>query len=247
MEGKNTFKIWLFVIFLLTIIIGGYFLMQKYTHLDRKTNLNNNDTRTVTYKDIRIDNTKDYIYFSDKEEISEELDINYYYVNINFEDTDKVAEKLNNEMEEMKNAIKYDKTNEEAPYDGLINAHYPLYNIYSYEDYVSLVCSYFEFDLENLMTYEKGVSYVYDKKTGDLLSSARLLALYDLTVKDAKERVKKFVSDADIINGDEELDVETTLNNLTFDTLFIDKLGRLSLSIIVKSSEKDYNDVVILS
>ena len=45
----------------------------------------------------------------------------------------------------------------------------------------------------------------------------------------------------------EGIDVELSLENLNDLNLFVDKMGNLSASILVKSNVKDYNDIVILN
>lgn len=243
MEGKNTFKIWFFIILLLTTAIGGYFLMKKYTNFDKINNTSSNKTiSNNTTKGIRIDNKKDYIYFTDDEMIDEDYDISFPKVVINFEDISNVEGKLNNKTEELKKETKYEN-------DELVYAHYPSYFLYAYENYLSLVCEYYTYDSkEDMMTYKDNDVYVFDINTGELYTSGRLLSLFNLTVDKIKQKVKSYVNDADLVNGDEiTLDVDATLANLSMDKLYVDKRGKLSIGVVVKSSEKDYNEVIVLS
>ena len=248
MEGKNTFKIWFFIIILLTFIVGGYFLMKKYTNMDlNNTSTPKNEiTNNTTFNDIRIDTSKDYIYFTDEELLSDEFDISYPQVYINFNDENNIASTLNSKMENIKKELKYNDDVE----DGEVSyAHFPVYTLYAYENYLSLVCEYYIFSpSDDPMKFQEKKAYVFDKYTGELYTSGRLLSLFDLTVDKVKSKVKSYVSDADLVNGEEEnLDIDATLASLSLDNLYIDKLGRLSIGVIVKSSENDYNDVVTLS
>ena len=78
---KSTF----FILILLTFIVGGFILMQKSSQkLNEKTDNEVEEKEEV--KDIRLDSTKEYIYYSDAEEIEHELDIIYKKVNLNFKD-----------------------------------------------------------------------------------------------------------------------------------------------------------------
>ena len=241
MEEKNAFKIWLFIIFLLAIIIGGYFLMKKYTHLEKTTNQVTTNNTTSSFNDIRIDTKKDYIYFSSEDMISDEYDISFPMIHINFNDNNDVEKSLNDKTENLKKENQYEE-------DELIKAHYPVYTIYSYENYISLLCDYFIYDgKEELISYDSGKVYVFDKYNGKLYSSSELLSLFNLNLDSVKQKVKSHLNDADLINGEEELDIDSIISSLSMDTLYIDKLGRLTLGIVVKSSEKDYNDVVVLS
>ena len=242
MEGKNTFKIWFFILLLLTVAIGGYFLMKKYTNLDNLNKTSENKVIDNTSKGIRIDSKKDFIYFTDDEMIDEDYDISFPKVVINFEDVSNIADKLNSKTEELKKETKYSN-------DELVFAHYPSYSLYAFENYLSLVCEYYTYDSkEDMMTYKDNAIYVFDIYSGELYTSGRLLSLFKLSTDKVKQKVKAFVNDADLVNGEEiTLDVDATLANLSMDKLFVDKRGKLSISVVVKSSEKDYNDVVILS
>ncbi len=247
MESKNTFKIWFFIIILLTFIVGGYFLMKKYTSEDFISNntVKNETTDNTSFNDIRLDASKDYIYFTDDDIISDGVDISYPKVVINFNDNG-ISNELNQKMEEIKKELKYSGDVE----DGDVSyAHFPVYTLYAFENYLSLVCEYYTYSSSSeTMTFNAEKSYIFDKYTGELYTSGRLLSIFNLNVDKVKSKVKKFVSDADLVNGKEEtLDVDSTLASISLDSLFIDKLGRLSIGIIVKSNENDYNDVVVLS
>ena len=247
MEEKNGFKIWLFIIFLLTVIVGGYFLMEKYTNKPANKKSDRVETTNKLKKDIRLDKSHDYIYFSDRETIIEELDLSYNKVNINFNDSNNIADKLNNRMEEIKKELTYDENDPSLVYKHLKFAHYPIYSIYEYDNYLSLICDYYTFNNEILMSYKNSSIYVFDKYTGKLYTAEELLSSFKLSSNDVKTKVKTFITDTDLINGEETLDADGSIELLSLDNLFVDKLGRLSISIIVKSSERDYNEIVTLS
>ena len=50
------------------------------------------------------------------------------------------------------------------------------------------------------------------------------------------------------LTGEEnKIDVEQTISNNTKYNLYVDKLGRLVISILVKAEKSDYNDIIVLS
>lgn len=245
MEKYNKLKAYLFFIVLLIFIVGGFILMKNsnFKPSDNKIiELNKDD-----HKDIRKDNTKDYIYFTDKETISSELDIEFKSIHINFDDSNNIEDTLNNESLELKKTLVYDEENEEAIYNHLVSANYMLYQTYNYDNYISLIVDYYSYDLENLISYVSTKTYVFDKMTGKLLSEEDLLKAYNLTKEDVLNKVKTHILDEDVAKEGEELDADATIESITSLNLFVDKIGRLSMSILVKSDQKDYNEIIVLN
>jgi len=245
MEKYNNVKAFLFFLVILAFVVGGFILMKKSTFKpagDKIVELNKEEE-----KDIRIDNTKDYIYFTNKEKITHELDIEFQDVNLNFKDSNNIAKKLNEESAELKKTLVYDEDNEEAVYDHLVSAKYMIYSTYAYDNYISLVVDYYSYELETLVNYLDTKTYVFDKKSGKLLTSDELLEAYDLKKEEVLNNIKNHIADEDIAKEGEELDVDATIENINEFNLFIDKIGRLSMSILVKSDQKDYNEIIILN
>jgi len=208
---------------------------------------NNNLVSEDTNQDIKLDKTKDYIYYTDSEEIVHELDLIYKNVNLNFQDKQGVAKVLNDETIELKQTLTYDKTVEDAPYDNLISAQYKIYTTFTYDKYISLIVDYYEYHYETLVTAKKSKTYIFDKTTGNLLNSNQLLDDYDLTEENIRTKIANHLADEDIAKEGEVLDIESTLAEITELNLFVDKIGRLSITILVKSDQKDYNEVIILN
>lgn len=245
MEDKYHVKLFFVFFIFIVIIVGGYILMIQSSKASRKKEIINNTVEEEI--DIRADKNSEYIYYSDEEVITEELDINFVNVNINFNDVNNISSKLNEKKDNLKKEIKYDKNNKELPYDGLTYVKYPLYKDYTYKNYLSLVVNYFTYDNTNLVSYINSECYVFDKNSGKLYTTEELLDLFGLTEKDVKEKVKSFINDADLVNGEITLDTNASLELVNLNSLYIDKLGRLVISVLVKSSEKDYNEIINLS
>lgn len=245
MESKNKFGIILSIIILLTIIIGGFILMKKSENFVTKKNTTN--TIKQEKKDIRINKDQDYIYYENKETITDELDIEYKDVVINFEDTNHIMDKLNNETKELKKKLTYDNNLQDAAYNNLSYAEYKKYTIYNFDKYVSLLVDYYAFDPENIVKYQKSASYVFDKETGHLYSNQELLKNFKLTDVDLKEKVETYLNDQNLVNNNTNILVKDTVAMANDYALYVDKIGHLQASILVKSSENDYNEVILIN
>lgn len=242
---KNKAKVNLFIFFLLFIIVGGFILMKKSEGYITPSNTTNKEVTQT--KDIRIDDTKEYIYYENYELIEHELDLEYKDVVLNFKDDNNIAKTLNDETKSLRATVTYDDTLEDTTYNKLSSAEYKIYEILSFDKYISLIVNYFDFNKEDLVSYKNTKTYVFDKTTGDLLTTDNLLEKYNLTKEKVKDIINAHLEDQALLKEEETLDIEGTLNNIGSLELYIDKLGKLSISILVKSDVKDYNEVIILN
>ena len=197
--------------------------------------------------DIRLDKTKDYIYYSDVNVVEGELDIEYKKININFEDKDGVAGIVNKENEEMSKTPVYDETNEEANYNHLISAKFAKYEIIHYADYITLVVNKYSFDYKTIITTLGSDVYVFDKTTGKLYNNDELLSKFNVNKDDINGKLETYLNDKNLVSEENKIDVEQTISNNTKYNLYVDKLGRLVISILVKAEKSDYNDIIVLS
>lgn len=237
----------IFGIFVIAIIIGGFYFMKQS---DNKENTNTFNKESVKEKeiDIRLDNTKDYIYFTDSEVFSEELNIDYRTINFNFDDKNNIAEKLNNENDKLKATLKIDNDlDDDDDYDKLESAKYNIYEVYMFDKYISLVIDYYEFDRDDIISYLYTKTYVFDKNTGSLITEDDLLKEFNLSKSDALDKIKDYVKDQDILKDDIELDADATISNIDELAVYVDKIGRLTVSVVVKNNQKDYNENIIIN
>ena len=240
----NQIKVYFFIFVILVFIFGGFYLMKKSEKLK---NVVDKKVTEVKDTDIRFDKTKDYIYYSDVNVVEGELDIEYKNININFEDKDGVAAIVNKENEEMSKSPVYDETNEEANYNHLISAKFAKYEIIHYVDYITLVVNKYSFDYKTIITTLGSDVYVFDKTTGKLYNNDELLSKFSINKEDINEKVKTYLNDKNLVSEENKIDVEKTISNNTKYNLYVDKLGRLVLSILVKAEKSDYNDIIVLS
>ena len=240
----NQIKVYFFIFVILVFIFGGFYLMKKSEKLK---NVVDKKVTEVKDTDIRFDKTKDYIYYSDVNVVEGELDIEYKNININFEDKDGVAAIVNKENEEMSKSPVYDETNEEANYNHLISAKFAKYEIIHYVDYITLVVNKYSFDYKTIITTLGSDVYVFDKTSGKLYNNDELLSKFSINKDDINEKVKTYLNDKNLVSEENKIDVEKTISNNTKYNLYVDKLGRLVLSILVKAEKSDYNDIIVLS
>lgn len=240
----NQIKVYFFIFVILVFIFGGFYLMKKSEKLK---NVVDKKVTEVKDTDIRLDKTKDYIYYSDVNVVEGELDIEYKNININFEDKEGVAAIVNKENEEMSKSPVYDETNEEANYNHLISAKFAKYEIIHYVDYITLVVNKYSFDYKTIITTLGSDVYVFDKTTGKLYNNDELLSKFSINKDVIKEKVETYLNDKNLVSEENKIDVEQTISNNTKYNLYVDKLGRLVISILVKAEKSDYNDIIVLS
>ena len=240
----NQIKVYFFIFVILVFIFGGFYLMKKSEKLK---NVVDKKVTEVKDTDIRLDKTKDYIYYSDVNVVEGELDIEYKNININFEDKEGVAAIVNKENEEMSKSPVYDETNEEANYNHLISAKFAKYEIIHYVDYITLVVNKYSFDYKTIITTLGSDVYVFDKTSGKLYNNDELLSKFSVNKDGIKEKLETYLNDKNLVSEENKIDVQKTISNNTIYNLYVDKLGRLVISILVKAEKSDYNDIIVLS
>lgn len=240
---SNQIKVYIFIIIVLVFIFGGFYLMKKSESLKNEVNQTISEEKDT---DIRIDETKEYIYFTNLNVIESELDIEYKDIVINFEDKENIQNEINTENKEFSESVKYDESNEKAIYNHLVSAKFNKFDIFYYSNYISIVKNTYSFDYENLVTFIQSKAYVFDKKTGKLYNNDELLSIFNINKDDIKGVITTYLNDQNLIT-DNPINVDETINNISNYELYVDKLGRLVVTILVKAEQSNYNDVIVLS
>ena len=240
---SNQIKVYIFIIIVLVFIFGGFYLMKKSESLKNEVNQTISEEKDT---DIRIDETKEYIYFTNLKVIESELDIEYKDIVINFEDKENIQNEINTENKEFSESVKYDESNEKAIYNHLVSAKFNKFDIFYYSNYISIVKNTYSFDYENLVTFIQSKAYVFDKKTGKLFNNDELLSIFNINKDDIKGVITTYLNDQNLIT-DNPINVDETINNISNYELYVDKLGRLVVTILVKAEQSNYNDVIVLS
>lgn len=248
----NVIKSIFLLAILLIFIIGGYILTKVMT---RQTNEEvYTPIQEETYADIRVDKTKDYIYYDNESEVLESVDIIYRDAVFNLESMAEVNSVLKQENESIKQTIKYTKDVDEVSKDaeeneeGIYSLEYREYTDYSYGKYLSLVVNDNYYDIEKGVVAKDVKSYVVDKETGERISPDTLLSDNSLDMDTVKAKIKQRLIDTQTISDEEQaINIDETLNNLGQYALYINKTGKLAISFIVKTSNNNYNDSIELN
>ena len=105
----------------------------------------------------------------------------------------------------------------------------------------------YSFDYKTIITTLGSDVYVFDKTSGKLYNNDELLSKFSFNKDDINEKVKTYLNDKNLVSEENEIDVEQTISNNTKYNLYVDKLGRLVISILVNAEKSDYNDIIVLS
>ena len=215
---KNGTAIFFFIIILLAIIFGGYYILKNKDKF--VSNENSYTNEYIKEKTKKKDNSKDYIYYKDEDIVSEEDEIIYKNIVLNFESEDakKIEDKLNKKMKEFKD-------NKEE----VLSIDYE-YNITN--KYISLTANYYHFEDEEKET-DKLEYYVFDIYSAKLLDNEDILKKENIKEKDIKDKINKYIS------KDNNIDKDKTLNNGY--TLSINKNGKIIINFIVNLDNINYN------
>ena len=239
---KGKFGFIIFILIVLILAIGGFFFT-KYILTDKKEEVKE---KITNYK---IDEKKDYIYYTDNETISESAELEYMNVVINLKGQETLTNSLKEENERYKTNVKYISDQPELPSevinydnDNIYALTYRTYENYEFDKYVSLVIKDYNYSCFDLLTFTNTKSYIFDTSTGKLLKESEILKKYNTSVDKIKGQIREYLN-ADSKKIEENgIMVEETINNLNNYSLYINEYGRLYISFLVKSNKEDYND-----
>ena len=97
MQEKNYLSVTMFILIVFVLLLGGNYLIR-----------NKGQKPTTKIIDIRMDSSKDYVYFTDSKTVSEDLDLVYntIHLNIDSKDAKELENLLNEEMAKAQKSIK---------------------------------------------------------------------------------------------------------------------------------------------
>lgn len=255
-NGKNIFGVIVLVLIILLFSIGGYFLMKYMTDEDN----NKSDNNIEDVADSRIDKTKDYIYFEDVEDIIVSEEISKMNVVFNFSNLSDINNTLKNEVNNLYSSIKYTKdmnletTNEngeEINYnqneEGIYSLNYRDYTTFKFGNYVSLLVEDYYYDIKDGVVPNDLKAYIVAIDTGKVYSEEEILSKFNTNWDNIRELIRKRLNDTQTLVGEENvIDIEGTMNGLDKNAIYVNKIGKLSVSFIVNSSQNNYNDSITI-
>ena len=203
MQEKNYLSIIIFVLIVFALLIGGNYLIR-----------NKGSISTTKINDIRLDKNNDYVYFSDSDTVSEELDLVYNTIHLNIDNKDakKLEEELNKYLFYYENDyIKYDIL-ESTNYItiGVVKGHL---NITSDVD-------------NNTLKY-----YTFKKSDGHIMSMDEIKSAGKIKNSDILDTEKSYLEDK----------IDTEIKSYE---LYMDKYENVRMNMLVNSGDITYNDTV---
>lgn len=252
---SNTIGSILFVLLILVLAVGGYFFTKSIT-IEKEESKLTTDKATIS-DEYKLDKEQDFIYYSNEKFISMEPDITYKDVIINLTTAETINKSLKQELDVIRNSVKYIKDNELDPNrevmynDEIYSASERNYETFAYKEYISLLVKDYEFNCYDGSLLSKLRSYVFDVTTGKMLLANDLLDKYNTNMDRVKSTVRDYLTknqtyeeEIEIINIEETI---AGLDNPDNYAIYIDKYGDLYISYIVKTSQVDYNETMKLN
>lgn len=254
-KTKATIGCILFLLLILIVGVGGYF----YT-------FQNNKHKEVAENENKIsdenkkDKSKDYIYYTDETVVSQNLHIVYKKPNINLKvlQAEAIMTELENENNAYLSSIQKisetsNDTGEEIAFntDDIYSATVRDYEDYIYKNYVSLIVTDYAYDcFHGIYDYIQIKSFIFDIVENKRISNLEILSDFNTNLSEVKEKIKeKLEMDQTVIEGVESIKIEETINNLDNNNsygLYIDTSGNLIIKYIVKSNQKNYNEIMTI-
>ena len=250
---KNYWGMIVLTIIMLIFVVGGFFTMRYFTHYRKNKSTTSSETKKEI--DIRIDKSKDYFYYNNEEELIASMEIEYVEPYFNIEGAEELNNTLKQEVTALKATIKKYNEDDELPESAETNEEmiysltYRDYKDYSYDKYLSLVVLDYNYDIVNGSVPSKLGAYVLNKETGKIITNEELLSMFNVTFDDVKAKVKERLNEDVLLHEKAGVTVDVTgsMNALDNYALYLNKFGELEITFVVKTSENNYNDNVVVS
>ena len=234
MQEKNYLSVTMFVLIIFVLLLGGNYLIR-----------NKGQKSTTKIVDIRMDNSKDYVYFTDIKTVSEDLDLVYNTIHLNLDSKDaKVLENLLNE--EMIKAKKSIKTLDEVVIDKkdivyeldddnkIYEADYLKYDILESDNYITVGTIKGHINITSDEDNNTLKYYTFSKKDGHIMSLDEIKSVGKITNNSIEKVKENYLKDKE----------NTTIK--TYE-LYIDKYGNITMNFLVNSGDITYNDTITIN
>ena len=252
---KSIVSMTVFLILVVLIGVFGFIAIKNNPH-QKKDNQSVKTTVTNDYHQIKLDTKKDFIYFTNYQVISEDLEIYYSDINININSASakELADNLNNQTKALANNIKYISQTKVKPKDLLYNVD----DIYSamtrdyqqiiYGKYLSIIVDDSEYNCTGASSPHQITASVFDLETGNILNQTDLLNLYHISLTTLYRRLDDQIAtiynaNQSIIEYQATIDQTRTPNGIV---LYVDDEGHLNANILVITNEINYNENIVI-
>lgn len=231
MQEKNYLSVTIFVLIIFILLLGGNYLIK-----------NRDKTETSKLVDTRKDKTKEYVYFSDSNTVSEDLDLVYntIHINIDSQDAKRLEEELNDEMTKAYNSIKktsavsFDKKDivyELDDNNDIYEADYLKYDVLDNDNYLTIGVIKGHVNITSDIDNNTLKYYTFNKKDGHIMSMEEIKNVGKIKDIDIENTKKTYLEDKE----------DTKINSYE---LYIDKYGNVRMNMLVNSGNITYNDTV---
>lgn len=231
MQEKNYLSVTIFVLIIFILLLGGNYLIK-----------NRDKAETSKLVDTRKDKTKEYVYFSDSNTVSEDLDLVYntIHINIDSQDAKRLEEELNAEMTKAYNSIKktsavsFDKKDivyELDDNNDIYEADYLKYDVLDNDNYLTIGVIKGHVNITSDMDNNTLKYYTFNKKDGHIMSMEEIKNVGKIKDSDIENTKKTYLEDKE----------DTKINSYE---LYIDKYGNVRMNMLVNSGNITYNDTV---
>lgn len=231
MQEKNYLSVTIFVLIIFILLLGGNYLIK-----------NRDKTETSKLVDTRKDKTKEYVYFSDSNTVSEDLDLVYntIHINVDSQDAKRLEEELNAEMTKAYNSIKktsavsFDKKDivyELDDNNDIYEADYLKYDVLDNDNYLTIGVIKGHVNITSDIDNNTLKYYTFNKKDGHIMSMEEIKNVGKIKDSDIENTKKTYLEDKE----------DTKINSYE---LYIDKYGNVRMNMLVNSGNITYNDTV---
>lgn len=231
MQEKNYLSVTIFVLIIFILLLGGNYLIK-----------NRDKAETSKLVDTRKDKTKEYVYFSDSNTVSEDLDLVYntIHINIDSQDAKRLEEELNAEMTKAYNSIKktstvsFDKKDivyELDDNNDIYEADYLKYDVLDNDNYLTIGVIKGHVNITSDIDNNTLKYYTFNKKDGHIMSMEEIKNAGKIKDSDIENTKKTYLEDKE----------DTKINSYE---LYIDKYGNVRMNMLVNSGNITYNDIV---
>ena len=129
-------------------------------------------------------------------------------------------------------------------YDDLYAMIFRKYEDYEFNNLVSLLVQDYDYSCFDLINIKSVKSYIFDTKTGKLLGENEILDRFNINMEQVKEKIREFLNTKQsVIDDIPVIKIDETLNDFNNYAFYVNDLGKLCVSYLVKTTQVDYNEV----
>lgn len=255
-EGSNYLGFGLFFFLIVLIIVGCSVLLFFNVRSKNREKMVSSDNEVTVSDRNKVDKGKSFIYFTDEEVLSEELNLTYKrpVINLKGDSVKDINEEIKNYVGVTKGTLQKGSS-ESCQYNetaNILKTNFLEYATYTFQEFATLLIRESEYSCEDgFSSTSKVKSYTFDVLSGERVSFQALLTKYGTTLTNVLEIVRNHLNEEQtIVEETPTILIEETIGALkeqeTY-VLYIDEFGDLILNYVVKTNSVDYNDTIVVN